>query len=172
MTIRAAASLAAVLACVLLPACGDDDEGAGIPTESAAALQNQLDSIQQRFEAGDAACRDIVEGDDTDRDAVQRRIDALPQDMDPDVRDALSDSFDRLFELVEQECEPKQETTPTETTPPPTIETQPETETQPTETAPPPKPKKEEKRDEQDGGGQGAPDTGGGGGTPLVPEGD
>jgi hypothetical protein len=168
VTIRATLCLLAVLACGVLPACGGDDQGTGIPAASASRLQSQLDSIRSRVDAG--TCRDVVEGDDTNRAVVQQTIDSLPEDVDRDVRDALSDSFDRLFQLVEEDCEPEQETTPTETTPPPTIETQPETETQTTETAPPPKPKKEKKRDEQNGGGQGAPD-GGGGGT-VVPEGD
>jgi hypothetical protein len=172
VTIRATLALTAVLACGLPIACGGDDEGRGIPQDSASVLQRQLNSIQSRLEAGDAACRDVVEGDDTNLAAVRRTINSLPDDVNQDVRDALRDSFDRLFELVEAECEPQPETTPTETTPPPTIETEPETETQPqTETAPPPeKPKKEEKRDDDGGGGQEAPGNGGGGA--IAPEGD
>ena len=166
MSTRATSALLAVVACgAVLAACGGDDEGRGIPRASASTLQRQLDSILSRFEAGDAACRDVLEGDDTNRDAVQKTLDALSENVDQDVRNALRDSFDRLFELVDEECQPREEeTTPTEPTPPPTVETEPETETQTetTETAPAPKPKKEEKRRKENAGGQPAPEDGGG----------
>lgn len=139
----------ALAACLLAAGCGSDEEGAGIPRRSAAALENQLDSIQNRFEFGGAACTDITDGDDPNTDAVQKVIDGLPADVDSDVRDGLEQGFDRLFQLVGEQCKkPQTETqtetvtepapppteTETETTPPPTTETTPP----PTETTEPP----------------------------------
>ena len=149
-TFKRTTGFLALAACLLAAGCGSDDEGAGIPRNSAAALENQLDSIQDRFEfPGGAACADITDGDDPNTTAVQRRIDGLPADVDADVRDALQQGFDRLFQLVEEQCKkPQTETqtdtvteqappppeTETETTPPPTTETTPP----PTETTEPP----------------------------------
>jgi hypothetical protein len=132
----------ALAACLLAAGCGSDDEGAGIPTKSAAALDNQLDSIQNRFEFGGAACSDITDGDDPNTTAVQRTIDSLPSDVDQDVRDALQQGFDHLFQLVEEDCKKPQSETQTETvTEPAPTPTETQTETTPpatTETAPPP----------------------------------
>ena len=64
---------------------------------------------------------------------VQRIVDSLPDDVDQEVRDALRRSFDRLFELVGQECN-ELDQTETETTPTETETTPTETETMPTET--------------------------------------
>jgi hypothetical protein len=139
----------ALAACLLAAGCGSDDEGQGIPRDSAAALDRQLDSIQSRFEVGGGACADITEGDDPNTTAVQRTIDGLPADVDQDVRDAITDGFARLFQLVQEQCEqpqtetePEPETeTPTVTEPaPPPPETQTETTPPPetTETTPPP----------------------------------
>jgi hypothetical protein len=129
-------------AALLASGCGSDDEGKGIPKSSVASLEASLDSIQRRYEEGDGACRDITEGGDTDVDAVRTKIDALPADVDKDVRDSLQESFNNLFDLVEQKCNQTDttptETTPTETTPPETTPTQTTpTETTPTETTPP-----------------------------------
>ncbi len=64
---------------------------------------------------------------------LQQIADAVPQDVDAQVRDALQRSLDHLFELLARECEgvdqTETETTPTETETVPT-----ETETVPTET--------------------------------------
>ncbi len=180
MTARRTSALLAVLALsVPIAACGgDDEEGQGIPQDAAAQLQRQLDSIESRFEEGGGACADITEGDDTNLQAVGQTIESLPDDVDADVRDSLTRSFERLFQLVEQECEPEEpestETQPTETVPPP------ETETQPTETAPEREREKEEKKEEKeqrqengpgegDGGGQGGNDGDGGGGGAVAP---
>jgi hypothetical protein len=133
----------ALAACLLAAGCGSDDEGAGIPQDSAAALQSQLESIQDRFEFGGAACADITDGEDPNTTAVQRTLDGLPGDVDQDVRDALVQGFDRLFQLVEEQCEEPQTDTETEPTPAPepvptdTTDTT-ETEPPPTETEPPP----------------------------------
>lgn len=135
----------AAVACVALLAagCGSDDEGKQIPQSSAAELQRSLESIERRFDLGGGACQDITQGEDTDVDAVQAKIDGLPDDVDKDVRDALQESFDRLFDLVQEECtqtdtEAETETTPTEEVPTVTEEVPTVTETVPTETTPPP----------------------------------
>ena len=100
------ALLAAVLA---LAACGGDDEGAPIPSQTATALQAELDGVQARIDNGSAgACRDILEGSrGPNLQRVNELIDALPDDVDPDVRSALAESFDRLWELVQQDCDDK-----------------------------------------------------------------
>src|SRR4051812_38282020 len=129
-------------AALLASGCGSDNEGKDLPPSSVSDLEASLASIQRRFELGGGACQDITQGDDTDVKAVQNKIDALPSDVDKDVKDALQESFDNLFDLVERECKQTEttptETTPTETTPPETTppETTP-TETTPTETTPP-----------------------------------
>jgi hypothetical protein len=135
--------LLALAACLLAAGCGSDDEGQGIPPDSAAALDRQLDSIQSRFEFGGAACKDITGGSDPNTTAVQRTINGLPGDVDQDVRDALADGFARLFQLVDEQCEQPQTETQTETvTEPPPAPPETETETAPppetTETTPPP----------------------------------
>jgi hypothetical protein len=124
-TRRTYAALLAVAA--LAAGCGSDDEGGKpIPSAQVSALDNQLDSIQSRFEEGGGACNDILRGDDTNLDAVQAQLDRIPKSVDADVRRALGDSFQRLFDLVSSQCDTSkgQETTPetTESTP-----TQPET---------------------------------------------
>jgi outer membrane biosynthesis protein TonB len=137
---RATITLILTLAAGLAAGCGSDDEqdGAPIPAESAAALDRQLDSIQARFEFGGDACADIAGNADPNTTAVQSVIDSLPQDVDPDLRDALQESFDRLFQLTEEQCdEEKGQETETQPEPAPETETETETETEPTETVPP-----------------------------------
>jgi hypothetical protein len=157
--------LLALGACLAAAGCGGDEEGKPIPAATATALQSQLDNIQARVDNGSAgACRDIVEGSrGPNKQQVQQLIDSMPDSVDSDVRSALQDSFDNLWDLVDQDCqdkadkeqsqkqeqpeEPTQtETTPTETTP---TETTP-TETTPTETTPP-----SEGNDNNGGGGTG-----------------
>jgi hypothetical protein len=123
-----AAAAAGLALLALLAGCGSDDEGGPIPAAQADALQTQLDRIEARLADGSAgACRDVVEGDDTNVKAVQDQIDSLPAGVDADVRSALQRSFDRLFQLVNDECnqledeQTSTETAPTETTPPATI---------------------------------------------------
>jgi hypothetical protein len=167
-------AVAACAAALAAAGCGADDEGDPIPQASAQDLQNQLSSIERRLASG--ACTDIIEGGDTDVDRVEGIIDALPPEVDADVRDALRASFNRLFELVEEECagqETETETTPTETE---TTPTDTETETVPTETETIPteteqqedKPGKGPKRDKD--GDRGSGDSDGGGA--IAPEGD
>jgi hypothetical protein len=157
-------------AVVLGVGCGADDEGEPIPQQSAQDLQGQLSSIQGRLATG--ACPDVVEGDDTNVQKVSGIIDGLPSEVDSDVRDALRESFERLFELVEQECAAEEtETTPTQTQTPPTETETIETETAPTvptETEQPEdeKPGKGPKQDKQEGEG------GNDGGGVVAPEGE
>jgi hypothetical protein len=131
--------LLALCACLAAAGCGSDDEKKGdpIPAQQAADLQNRLDETEARLANGsEGACKDILE--DT-MPEVTRILSGLPQAVDADVRDALEESFDNLWSLVESECqdlkpdEPVQ--TETNTTPETTTtETTPET----TETTPPP----------------------------------
>ena len=153
-TLKRISLLLALCACLAAAGCGSDDEGGTrIPAATAAALQQQLYGVQARFDNGTpGACKDILEGTrGPNRAAVQQLIDGLPNDVDPDVRDALQESFDNLWSLVESKCqdlepdEPAQtetntepettttetESVPTETTPPPTETTPPATETTP-----------------------------------------
>jgi hypothetical protein len=121
--------------------CGGDEEGAPIPQATATALNAELDGVQDRLDEGSAgACRDILGGPrDPNMDRVQQLIDSLPDDVDADVRSALEESFDRLWDLVQQDCNDKaqkEEDSQQEPEPEQPTETQTETETQttPTET--------------------------------------
>jgi hypothetical protein len=137
---RARATSAAVLAVLALATgCGADDEGDPIPSEQASALLAQLGSVSDRIANGSSgACRDVLTGEDNNLDQVQATIDSLPQDVDEDVRDALQQSFDHLFDLVGQECrdleEEEAQTEPDTTTTEPETDTEPETVTVPPET--------------------------------------
>jgi hypothetical protein len=154
---RATITLILALAAGLVAGCGgDDDGGEPIPADQAAALQRQLESIENRFQSGGGACADITGNADPNTTAVRSTLDSLPQDVDPEVRDALEQSFERLFELVQEQCDTEAgqeeepapvETETTETVPPPEEEDddgeeeeeEPTTpaETEPTETDPP-----------------------------------
>ena len=138
MALKRLFPLALVAAVLALAGCGGDDEGAPIPAQTATALQAELDGVQARIDNGSAgACRDILEGSrGPNLERVNELIDALPDDVDPDVRSALVESFDRLWELVQQDCDDKasqeeQEQPDPEPTPPTTTE-----ETTPEETTP------------------------------------
>jgi hypothetical protein len=139
--LRTPTTIALALAAGLAAGCGSDEEGEPLPQGQATELLGQLDSIQARFDAGSGACNDITEGDDTNIAVVERVLDSLPDDVDADLRDALTQSFNRLFELAQEECteeEPTDTETETETEPEPVpTETETtETETVPTETVP------------------------------------
>lgn len=190
--IRARAPLAALMAGAVLLAgagCGSEDEepGPGIPRAAANQLSRELDLVQERIDvtreqSAPGSCNDIESKSYPD---IQRILEALPGDTDPDVRRALERSIDRLKELTEAECselveeiEKRQdEAPPPVTTPPPAPAPVPTT-PQPTETEEQPKEKEKEKDKEQeqqpdegDGengggggpGGQGPPGQGGGG---------
>jgi hypothetical protein len=169
-TLKRISLLLALGACLAAAGCGSDDEkGRPIPAEQAAALQGRLDETENRLANGsEGACKDILE--DT-MPEVGKIIDSVPDSVDPDVRDALQESFDNLWSLVESECEELKPDEPALTTP-----TEPETETteiptETTETTPPPETETETTPEEEtippdgDGDSEGAiPETGNGGG--------
>jgi hypothetical protein len=187
--LRTTTALLLALAAGLAAGCGSDDEQQGepIPRDAATALERQLASIEDRLAVGGGACADITGGADPNTTAVESVLGSLPSDVDPDLRDALEQSFTRLFELAEQQCdEDKGQDTETEPAPPPETETD-TTETEPTvtETAPEqtetlPETETETEPDEDEGlpPGQGGEPPGQGGGNPgqggnggvLVPE--
>jgi hypothetical protein len=140
VTLRKLIPLLLIVAALLGAGCGSDEETKpSIPQQSAQDLDSRLDEVQRRFDAGGGACDDIV---NDSQPAVESILASMPASVDPDVRDALNESFDRLFELTAEQCEGDQQTTtPTETetvtTETSTTETTAtETETTPTETVP------------------------------------
>jgi hypothetical protein len=171
----------ACLAAAVLGGCGSSDEkGKPIPAATRAELDKQLNSVQNRFEfGGPGACSDISEN----KDSVQKTIDALPSDTDEDVKNALQDGFDHLFQLTDEQCDEKKgqntDTETTESAPAPTpTQSEPETtpntqsETTPQETTPsekPKKPKQDKGNGNGNGGGDSAPQSGTGGGGVAAP---
>jgi hypothetical protein len=117
---------------VLVPAgCGGDEEGKPLPAAQVQLLNGRLDETQRRLDDGSAgACRDIL--NDT-RPEVQKIIDSLPSDVDADVRDALVESYDNLWSLVEDQCNELQRDEQSQQEPEPT---QTETDTTETDTTP------------------------------------
>lgn len=113
-----------MLASGLAAGCGaDEEQGSPIPATAAAELDKRLDSVQGRFDFGGGACADIAE----DQQLAGQTIADLPEDVDPDVRQALQDGFDRLFALTDEQCD---ETKGQETEPDPEPLPEPETETE------------------------------------------
>ena len=140
--------------------CGgsDDPEGTGLPQDTAAELERRLDEIERRYRVavddGEPGACDDIENDSIP--AVNDLVDGLPQDVDPDIRQAVEESFSRLEDLTRSDCAGV-EPTETETQPDPAPvpeETVPETteETTPEETEEDPKEKKP-KKDNGNGGG-------------------
>jgi hypothetical protein len=125
-----------VLAALLVAGCGSDKEPKpSIPAASTSELLRQLSSIESRFDFGDGACNDI----DENQQSVNDTIAALPSSVDSDVRNALQDSFDHLFDLTSSQCDVKkgqQTDTNTETTQTQTTTTETQTETTQTDTTP------------------------------------
>jgi hypothetical protein len=120
---RATITLILALACGLAAGCGGDEEnGEPIPSDQAAALQRQLESIENRFQSGGGACADITGNADPNTTAVRSVLDSLPEGVDPELRDALERSFERLFELVQEQCDEQagQEEEPAPVEPEPT----------------------------------------------------
>jgi hypothetical protein len=184
VTYRAITTLILLLAAGVAAGCGSDDEpeGAPIPQQAATDIEARLAEVERRMEAAGGACADIQ--NDT-KPAVDSIVASLPSDVDPDVRSALQDSVDRLFELTEQECDEQQgQQTETQAEPPPETETETEAETVPTETlpteteeVPPPETQPSEEAPPEDGdellpeqGGEGSGQGNGGGA--VSPEGD
>jgi len=131
---RSTTTLLLVLAAGVVAACGSDEEGgAPIPADIATQLESRLDEVQRRFEFGGGACTDIA---NDSQPAVEQLVASVPGDVDRDVRDALRQSFDRLFELTAEQCDEQQgQDTETETEPPP-VEEPTETDTTPTDVLP------------------------------------
>jgi len=170
--------LLALGACLATAGCGSDDEkGDPIPAEQVAALQGRVDETENRLANGsEGACKDIL--DDT-MPEVGNIVDSLPDSVDPDVRSALEESFDNLWNLVDEKCQELKPDEPVETeTAEPETETI-EVPTEPTETAPPEtdtstSPEEEELPPDGDGDGDGEgggaiPETGNGGGVGTTP---
>lgn len=159
-----------VLLLALVMGCGSEEEkGSPIPDTAAAELEKRLDSVRNRFEFGGGACGDIPE----DQALANQTIAELPQDVDPDVLQALQDGFDRLFVLTAEQCDetkgqetapdPEPEPLPTETQPEPEPETTPtvpetETETIPTTPDEVPIPPEEPPSGEEGNGGASSPE--------------
>lgn len=136
-------------------ACGSDDsEGRKLPRSVSQELRVEIDNIEARVAVNVAgACDDIFNGvDGGNFDEVGATLSEIPDNVDPDIRAALSDSVDRLQQLVDSECDaiqaqeeepeetvPDETVTEEETVPEETETTPPETETTPpqTETTPP-----------------------------------
>jgi hypothetical protein len=142
-TLKRISLLLALGACLAAAGCGSDDEGgAPIPADQAAALERELQSIQNRLDEGSVgACEDIFQHPtDPNKPAVEQILASLPSKVDPDVRDALDRSFQNLWDLAQQECDQRASDRPTQTQtqpePPQTDTTQ--TQTHTTETVPPP----------------------------------
>ena len=176
--LRQLAALLGACGVVALAGCGDDEpEGEGLPPESVAAIDQRLDEIERRFsDAVDndnpGACDDI---EDDSFAAIADTIDSLPDDVDPDVRDALETSLERLQELTQEGCADVQPVETETTTTEAPAETTPETETTPPETTPPETTPPESTPQNGDGDGDGGatpPDQGGGGSPAPDPEGD
>jgi hypothetical protein len=140
-----------------LAGCGgsDEPEGTGLPQDTASELERRLDEIERRYRVATddgepGACADI-ENDSIP--AVNELVDGLPQDVDPDIRQAVEESFSRLEELTRADCaevepaetEPETVPAPTETIP----ETTPEETT--TETTPEEAPKEEKPKKDKGG---------------------
>jgi hypothetical protein len=165
--------------CLAAAGCGsDDEEGAPIPADAATALERRLGETESRLANGSlGACEDIL--NDT-MPEVGKLLDSLPTDVDADVRDALEQSFQNLWAIVESECEQRTPDEPAETAPEPEPEPEPEvtetetvpTETTPTETAPDPTdPEEAPLPEDGDGDSNGViPEGNGGGG--VAPGGD
>jgi hypothetical protein len=176
VTKRPTYALLALVGAIAVSGCGSDGEGKPIPREQAQALESRLDEVQRRFDAGGGACGDIQSDS---RPAVEQLLSQIPSSVDPDVRRAARESFDRLFSLTSEQCDEQkgQNTTPEQTTPAPeptptqTTETQPPTQTQPppTPTTPGDGKKPKDEKGKGDGGGQGA--AGGDGGGAQAPDG-
>ena len=148
-TIKLTTGVLAVTACLLAAGCGSDEEGDPIPANIAGQLQTRLDEVQRRFDFGNGACVDIQ---NDSLPAVEDLLASIPENVDADVRQALTEGFERLFVLTDEQCEQTQTQTETETEPAPAPEPEPvptdtTTETIPpetTETAPPPTETEEE----------------------------
>ena len=134
---RSGRSLAALCcgALLMLAGCGDDDKGPPIPADVAGRLVNAIQAADEYNADGRCARAQTKVRD------ARFLLTRVPNSVDKDVRQGISDGLDRLKSLIESECQRREqtetETTPTETTQTETTETETtptETETTPTET--------------------------------------
>jgi len=77
--------------------CGDN-RGEPIPSDRAAALIEQLDLVVERSEAGTCSSADFQ------INQLEAKTKALPANVDPDVRQELTDGLVQLRSLVSTEC--------------------------------------------------------------------
>jgi hypothetical protein len=135
--LRTPTTLLLVLAAAFGAGCGADEEPKpSIPAQAATDLDARLAEVERRMDAGGGACNDITR--DTEP-AVHQILAGLPSSVDSDVRNALQDSFDHLFDLTSSQCDVKkgqQTDTNTETTQTQTTTTETQTETTQTDTTP------------------------------------
>jgi hypothetical protein len=135
-TLKRISLLLALGACLAAAGCGSsDNKGAPIPADAANQLDRRLTEAENRLAEGSVgACEDVL--NDT-RPGVEQILSSLPRKVDPDVRDALQQSFENLWSLVDRECANKSGDQPTKSTPTTTPETTPtETQTETTPTTP------------------------------------
>jgi hypothetical protein len=136
MRFRQTTALIACLAALVAAGCGSSDsKGKPVPASARTELDKQLSSIKNRFDFGGGACSDIAQN----KRSVQQTLDSLPSDVDKDVKSALSDGFDKLFQDADEQCDTSKgqqtETQTTESTPAP-APTPTQTQTTQTETTP------------------------------------
>jgi len=101
--LRALAALSCGAA-LLAAGCGGDGGGKPIPTALAKRISGELDLVQRRVET--VACDDLPEQSYRDLD---RLLEQIPENTDPDVRDALRDGVKDLQGLADEECAQKKE---------------------------------------------------------------
>jgi outer membrane biosynthesis protein TonB len=139
--LRTTTALLLALAAVTAAGCGSDEEqGSPIPEQAAVDLESRLDEVQRRLDDGSVgACQDIT---NDSAPMVEGIVASLPQDVDPDVRQALQDGFDRLFTLTDERCAEiqSQEPEPEPAPQPQPTETESQTDTETVPTVPEPEP--------------------------------
>jgi hypothetical protein len=140
-TIKRTTTLVLIGAALAAAGCGSEDEGEPIPSVQAEALLAQLEVVQNRLDQGSAgACQDVfTHAESPNQSTVDELLAQIPEDVDPEVRSALEQSFARLWELVGQECDERA-----------AEEEQQQPEPEPTETAPPPEEEEEEPDEEEE----------------------
>jgi hypothetical protein len=162
---RRLVSLLAAGACVALAGCGDDGSGGEIPPDTATAMQQSLQRIEDAQAAEDCETAEDATGD------LISRVEALGDDVDEQIRDSLAAGADQLNALVDRQvCEPvgtTDEEAATEAAPLETAETAPTTTETTEETTTTTEPEEEgEDGEGEDGGGELPPES------ELPPEGE
>jgi outer membrane biosynthesis protein TonB len=126
----------------LTAGCGSSEK---IPEQTAAALGSNLETVENRVEAGE--CQEAR----AQLRRVDRTVGGLPRDVDPRVRSTLGRGVDHLGELIGKQCKQKPEPVKRPVAPP--VVTTPEpaptvTESQEPQVEEPKQPEKPEKRKE------------------------